>query len=246
MTSFEAPREPVFPPLMQGEAAAGVAHPMELAQARAALGCDSGLIVHSLQANRLRAAVVLAPEVPLEQAMAMLPLAGVAFQNALGALAPPEVAVHLEWSGGLRINGASCGGLSVVASDTDPAAMPGWLIIGLDLPLLQLADDPGQQPDVTALYDEGCADVSPVDLLESWARHMLAWIARWHDEGNAALHTDWLALAHGVGEPVVMAGLPEAGLSGSFLGVDEDFGLLLRDDTTTHLVPLTRLLEADP
>jgi len=29
------------------------------------------------------------------------------------------------------------------------------------------------------------------------------------------------------------------------LGVDEDFGMLLRDDTTTHLVPLTRLLETD-
>jgi hypothetical protein len=36
------------------------------------------------------------------------------------------------------------------------------------------------------------------------------------------------------------------GRSGTFLGVDEDFGMLLRDTETTHLVPLTALLEDLP
>ncbi|MDP2738655.1 MAG: P-loop NTPase [Pseudorhodobacter sp.] len=31
-------------------------------------------------------------------------------QNALGALAPPESAVHLDWTGGIRLNGGHCGG----------------------------------------------------------------------------------------------------------------------------------------
>jgi len=32
-------------------------------------------------------------------------------------------------------------------------------------------------------------------------------------------------------------------LTGSFTGVDENFGLLLKTDKTTHLIPLTDLLE---
>ncbi|MDD9979433.1 MAG: DUF4444 domain-containing protein, partial [Boseongicola sp.] len=45
-------------------------------------------------------------------------------------------------------------------------------------------------------------------------------------------------LAHGVGEPIEIEGL-----SGTYLGIDEDFGMLLRDNETTHAIPLTRLLE---
>jgi hypothetical protein len=32
-------------------------------------------------------------------------------------------------------------------------------------------------------------------------------------------------------------------LTGTWLGVDEDFGMLLRDADTTHLIPLTTVLE---
>ena len=32
-------------------------------------------------------------------------------------------------------------------------------------------------------------------------------------------------------------------MTGDFTGIDENFGLLLKTDTTTHLIPLTDLLE---
>ena len=98
---------PSFPPLFSGLAVESQVDPFDKACAEAARGCDAGLVVHDLGANLLRAALVFAPDVELVDAMAMLPLCGVGFQNALGALGPPEVAVHLEWAGGLRINGAS-------------------------------------------------------------------------------------------------------------------------------------------
>ena len=107
-----------FPPLMSGEATASDA--IGHAARRATLGCDAGLVAYSLGASRVEAALVFAPEVPLSRAMAMLPLCGVGFQNALGALAPPEVAVHLEWDGGLRINGAACGTMSGLSNTHDP------------------------------------------------------------------------------------------------------------------------------
>jgi len=225
-----------FPPLMWGEAAEGDA--LGHAARRATLGCDAGLVAYILGATRVEAALVFAPEVSLSKAMAMLPLCAVGFQNALGALAPPEVAVHLDWEGGLRINGAACGRFDVLSATDDPDAVPDWLVIGFTLPLLPDSDDPGTTPDQTALYAEGCADVDPPTLIEAWARHTLNGINRWEHGGAQALHTEWRGLAHGIGEAVT-----HGDLSGTFLGIDEDFGMLLRDDETTHLIPLTDLLK---
>lgn len=230
--------EPAFPPLMSGLAATGQEDPFETACQKAVLGCDAGLVVYNLAADQLRAALVFAPEVPLRQAMVMLPTCGVGLQNALGALAPPEVAVHLEWAGGLRINGGRCGTLRVAASSDDPDAVPDWLVVGLQLPLWPADENGGETPDDTALYAEGCADVKAPALLESWARHSLHWISRWEADGTEPLHAEWRGLAHGIGEEVQM---PNG--SGTFLGVDEDFGMLLRRADATDLIPLTTILE---
>ncbi len=225
-----------FPPLMSGEPATEAA--MDHAVRRAVLGCEAGLVSYRLAADRAEAALVFAPEVPLADAMTMLPLCGVGFQNALGALAPPEVAVHLEWAGGIRVNGASCGAFEVRSATADPNAVPDWLVVGWTLPLLPTDAETGNDPEKTALYAEGCADVTASALVEAWARHTLNWIARWEEEGNRPLATEWRGLAHGIGEEVT-----QGGLMGTFLGVDEAFGMLLRDAETTHLIPLTTLLE---
>ena len=229
---------PSFPPLFSGLAVEGQVDPFDKACAEAARGCDAGLVVHDLGANLLRAALVFAPDVELVDAMAMLPLCGVGFQNALGALGPPEVAVHLEWAGGLRINGASCGTLRVAASSSNPKAEPDWMVIGLELPLWPETDTPGDIPEQTALYAEGCADVNAMELLESWVKHTLVGINTWTEDGVKALHKDWRGLSHGIGEVITMNEI-----SGTFLGVDEQFGMLVRAADTTHLVPLTYLLE---
>ena len=62
---------PVFPPLMQGINAAG-ADPFEAACSEAARGCDAGTILYDVTPERLQAAIVLAPEVALADAAAML------------------------------------------------------------------------------------------------------------------------------------------------------------------------------
>jgi BirA family biotin operon repressor/biotin-[acetyl-CoA-carboxylase] ligase len=229
---------PSFPPLFSGLAVEGQVDPFDKACAEAARGCDAGLVVHDLGANLLRAALVFAPDVELVDAMAMLPLCGVGFQNALGALGPPEVAVHLEWAGGLRINGASCGTLRVAASSSNPKAEPDWMVIGLELPLWPETDTPGDIPEQTALYAEGCADVNAMELLESWVKHTLVGINTWTEDGVKTLHKDWRGLSHGIGEDITMNEI-----SGTFLGVDEQFGMLIRAADTTHLIPLTYLLE---
>ena len=229
---------PSFPPLFSGLAVEGQIDPFDKACVEAARGCDAGLVVYNLGANEMRGAMVFAPDVILADAMTMLPLCAVGFQNALGALAPPEVAVHLEWNGGLKINGASCGRMRVAASAKGPEAEPDWLVVGLELPLWPDSDETGMTPDQTALYAEGCADVRADRLIEAWVKHTLVGINRWTEDGAASLHKEWRGLAFGIGEAIQIDGK-----SGTFLGVDERFGMLIRDDETTHLVSLTHLLE---
>lgn len=229
-----------FPPLFRGEAAPFGVDPFAKAVSTAALGCDPGLIVHNQGGRSLQAALVLAPDAPLEEAMAMVFAAGLGFSDALGALGPPEVGVHLEWPDGVRVNGARCGRLRAAAATRDPAAQPDWLVVGIDIDVV-LPDglEPGVDPDRTALHEEGCVDVDPYQLLESWSKHALVWINYWLDEGMSRLHAEWRAKAHGVGETMTLAD----GSRGLFLGLDERGGMLLRDGGETRLIPLSAMLE---
>jgi biotin-(acetyl-CoA carboxylase) ligase len=223
---------PSFPPLFVGQDASG-GDPFARACATAEAGCDAGLVIYDLAPDTLRAAIVFAPEVPLAKAAAMLPICGVGFQNALGALAPPEVGVHLGWDGTIYVNGGRCGALRIAAAG-QPQEEPDWLVIDLTLTLWPISDDTGLTPDDTALYAEGCAEVDAVALLEAWVRHTLVGINAWADNGMAQLHREWSGLAHKLeGEMTV------AGMTGTFIGLDEDLGLLLKVDEKVTLIPLT-------
>lgn len=227
-----------FPPLFQGEALTGQADPFERALALAITGTDPGTVIYNLGGERLRAALIFAPEVPLEEAIAILPVCGLGFQAALGTLAPPEVAVHLEWDGRIRVNGAVCGRMRVKASTQDPEATPDWLILGLELSMTSRKSNPGKDPDRTWLSEEGCGEITPDQLLECWVRHSLYWLNRWLDDGPRPVHSDWRGLVPTLGETVEVDGT-----SGTFVGVDENFGMLLRTGEDTTLIPLSSRLE---
>lgn len=230
--------ELVFPPLFDGRAVSGQTSAFDTACDEAVKGCDAGLVVYNIGEKRLDAAIVFAPEVALDDAMVMLPLCSVGFQNALGAIGPPKLAIHFDWTGIIRLNGGEAGLMKAKASTDDAEEMPDWLVIGLDLTLWPVDDEAGHTPDKTALYAEGGIEVDPAELVESWVRHTLVGITRWQEDGAAPLHKEWTGLAHGIGERI-----ERAGQSGEYIGVDERFGLLMRDADTTHLVPLTELLE---
>ncbi|MEP2921904.1 biotin/lipoate--protein ligase family protein [Sulfitobacter sp.] len=227
--------EPRFPPLFSGQDAQG-ADPFSLAVDLAKAGCDAGLVIYDLAPDRLRAAMVFAPEVALSEAAVMLPLCGVGLQNAIGALGPPEVGVHLGWDGTVYVNGGRCGALRMAASGT-PEVEPDWLIVELTLSLWPESDDMGLTPDQTALYAEGCAEIDAVALLEAWVRHTLVGINTWLDSGTAQLHREWQGLAHGLEGEVTFAGQ-----TGTFIGLDDRLGLLLKAGDKTMLVPLTETL----
>lgn len=236
---FEGERPLNLPPLFEEMPVDAKTCPYTKACAMATLGCDSGTLVHCITKDRLRAAIVFAPEIPLARAMAVYAACGAGFQNAFGALAPPEIALDLTWGGDILVNGAKAGRLRVAASTDDPQAQPDWLVVGVEVQLIhQDTDDPGLQPDMTCLYEEGCAEMSAIALLEGWARHTLVWVNGLTDGDIAPLHAEWRGFLYGIGEDV-----EAPGASGKFMGLDEDFGMLIRAGEETTLIPLSDLLK---
>jgi biotin-(acetyl-CoA carboxylase) ligase len=226
---------PTFPPLLQGEKAPAGIDPFEKAAVSAMMGCDPGLVVWSDRADAMSAAIVLAPECPLGRAVGIGFAPAIGFIDALGALGPPEVAIHHVWPGTFKVNGADCGGLRARASTNDPEIEPDWLVIGIDIPFLPEGEG-GEDPTRTCLFHEGCAELSPHQLLESWSRHTLVWINTWLEDGFAPLHRAWCERAWEMGEA-----LPDG--SGTFMGLDEHGGMLVKSDDRTTVRPLTEMLD---
>ena len=242
---FERVEPPRLPPLFCGVALEAGADPLAKAHALALTGCDAGTLVHAISERWLRAALVLAPEMPLSRAMAALIACELGLQNALGALAPPEVAVHLTWDGRIRVNGGECGHFRALAPESAPDAMPDWLVIGFALRLRpEGGAEEGLSPDRTSLHQEGCGAILPERLLESWARHTLLWLNRLEAGEREALQREWRPLVEEIGRKVALdlGGRRHEGL---FVGVDADFGMLLRDGAgNSRTLPLSLLLGA--
>lgn len=228
---------PLFPPLLTGIAVTADADPVA-----AALGmaddAEPGTVVYAKDDDALRLALILAPDRPLEQAagVGFVPMLGL--NDALGALAPPEVGLHIEWPGTVRINGAKAGAFRMLADTNIPTTEPDWLIIGLTLSLRDPATTaPGETPDQTTLADEGCGELLVVDLIEAWARHMMNWLHTYMSDGFAPVARAWWSLAWQREDAV------EAPETGTFLGLDDLGGMILKTDAGTKGLPLWKTVE---
>ncbi|HSP01430.1 MAG TPA: biotin/lipoate--protein ligase family protein, partial [Thioalkalivibrio sp.] len=200
---------PQFPPLLSGEVVPKHTDPVDKAVSRAIAGVDSGTIFYTEAADSLRAALVLAPETPLEDAIQAVYVAQIGLAESLGALGPPEVPVFFQWPDRIKVNGALCGSVRFATDVSDPKAHPSWLVIGIDIPFIPESDDPGQNPNQTCLYEEGCGDVTPMALLESWSKHTLLWLTYLMDSGFERIHNEWRPRCDTLGKEIDQ---PKSGL----------------------------------
>ena len=229
---------PAFPPLLTGVPLAANLDPFDKAVASALTeNIDAGTVYYAEDDAVFRVAVVLVPETPLAHAVGVSLAVELGLSDALGALAPPEVAVQFDWPDRIKINGAHAGTMRLAAATNAPDETPDWLVVALGLSVSPLPGDPGDRPGETSLHEEGCVDISCPALIESWSRHMLSWIHRFVEEGFAPVHEDWRAKCDLVGEDITY---PSAG---TFVGLDEHGGMLLRKGDRTRVLPLTTLLD---
>lgn len=226
--------DPTFPPLLQGEKVAATVDPFLKALSAAELGADAGTVYYSEKNDSLEAAIVLAPEQTLVDSLGVCHAIMLSVADSLGALGPAELAIHFTWPFGFKVNGAKCGRLKCAASTHDPDTIPTWLVVGLEIPFMRPAHvEPGNHPDQTWLYEEGCVELTVPQVIESWSRHCLVWLNTFQDEGYSKIQDHWRAKCDSLGENV---DYPAPGL---FVGTNERGAMLLRQDGLTHIQCLT-------
>lgn len=143
--------------------------------------------------DRFQAALVLQPGEPMTVAVLALYLGMLALGDALGSLLAPGIDVTFIWPNRINLNGGALGTVEIDAPlGTGPQSTPDWVLLSFDLAISGEIED----KTATTLQEEGCFDVSSVDLLESLARHALVWSNRWHDDGFAPLRPSWTKWVH--------------------------------------------------
>ena len=155
---------------------------------------ETGTVLYSENPEYVEVAIILSPEVPKIKCNQMLYIMMVASGDAIGALAPPEVAVTYAFPGFIFLNRGEAGLVKIeVAPSNDDQSIPDWMVVGLKLRLNNNIEINENEihPDITSLADEGGGYVSRTRAIESLSRHFLAWISQWEDEGFKPVTEVW-------------------------------------------------------
>jgi len=227
-----------FPPLLTGHAFPATEPPMRVACEGAAAGrFGAGDVIWSLEEAHAGLAIMLEPDVPLTRALEMLPLGVVACGDCLAALAPPKVAITFGWPGVIYANDGAVAQVSVAVdrAATDET-VPQWLALGVEVRLTQRPGEPepGNDPSITTMSEEGCPELTAEQLIESYSRHFLTWMDTWNTEGFAPIHNAWEQRADRRERSYADAG-GGAGVTGAFVGLDEHGNLVLKRDDGKHV-----------
>jgi BirA family biotin operon repressor/biotin-[acetyl-CoA-carboxylase] ligase len=223
---------PALPPPLRPVAVTPDLHPFERCLGLAAEGAKAGTLLWSTGQDACEGAVVLAPEQPRERSLPIILIALLGLGDGLGALVPRTVAITFGWPDRIEVNGGVVGGVRFACAATETAdAVPDWLVIGFGIAIrgrwtAAAAPDSLRR---TTLADEGCREMTTLDLLEAFGRHFLSWIDRWQDAGVEPVRRAWLSRATGLGKRIEIS-LGDQVRAGTFEGLTETGALrLIRD-----------------
>ena len=234
---------PTFPPLLSGHRISSNEQPLGFARAGAASGeLGAGDLVWSEETNRLRFALVCEPDVPRDRCIEILFVTMVAAGDAIGALVPPEISVTYQWPSVLLMNDARFGFADLVISDEETDGIPDWMAVSLDVQMMPdfVDPNPGETADITTMWDEGCGDVTRNELLESIARHTVALIHTWSEDGFSPIHQQWMGRLF---TNQKMAGAVENAVNGGLVGLDESGNAILSGDKDADGFPVLDALD---
>lgn len=159
-----------------------------------ALAHGAGTLVYVGRFDLAEFAVVLEPEEPLAQARRGYYACMAALTDALIAHAEPETAVTIDWPDSISVNGGLVGGGRLAwPADTREDEIPGWLVFGAMIRTASLTDvEPGLNPQVTALAEEGFSEFTPDLLMESFARNLMVSLDAWQESGFGAVAKNYI------------------------------------------------------
>jgi biotin-(acetyl-CoA carboxylase) ligase len=180
---------PPFTPVRLREYGDAFKHALSIAAAQGA-----GTLVHVGRFDLAEFALVLEPEEPLRQARRAFYAGMAALCDALSAAAQPETSITVDWPDAIYVNlGLVGGGRLAWPADTEEDAVPPWLVFGAMIRTVAMGGgEPGGNPQVTALDEEGFADVMANQVVESFARNFMVALDAWQEGGFDAVARSYI------------------------------------------------------
>jgi biotin-(acetyl-CoA carboxylase) ligase len=190
-TAIELQLPPAFTPVRLRERGDAFAHAVALA-----LKEGAGTLVYVGRFDLAEFAVVLEPEEPLASARRAFYAGMGALAEAIVAHAPPETLIEIAWPDAITINFGLVGGgrLAWPEGVADTQVLP-WLVFGgmIRTDLIELAE-PGLNPNVTSLAQEGFENIDSTELIASFARNFMVALDAWQEKGFTAMARPYLEL----------------------------------------------------
>lgn len=154
----------------------------------------AGTLVYVGRFDFAEFAVVLEPGEPLRSARRAFYAGMVALTDALRAYAPPNKTVTIDWPDAVRIDGGLVGGgRMALPSSAREDELPAWLVFGAMIRTVAMTDQgPGVHPLVSALDQEGFGEAGAVQVMESFARHLMRALDCWQVDGFERIARDYL------------------------------------------------------
>jgi biotin-(acetyl-CoA carboxylase) ligase len=176
----------------------------------------AGTLVHVGRFDLAEFALVLEPDEKLAQARRAFYAGMTALTDALIGAAEPETTIAITWPDAIRVNlGLVGGGRLAWPAEVGEDEVPPWLVFGAMIRVQSMSgQEPGSNPNSTALAEEGFASVMANDIVESFARHFMVAIDAWQESGFGAVAREYLPRL--------------AGEKGLRRDIDEDGDLLVR------------------
>ena len=154
----------------------------------------AGTLVFADRCDCVEFAVVLEPDEPLARGRLVLYAGMIALHDALAAAAPPEKPITIVWPDALHVDGGLVGGGRLAwPNEAGADGVPDWLVFGARLRIAAPSAQSWPHRHATALAEEGFVDLAAIDIAESFARHVMAALDRWHEGGLAAIVGPYLA-----------------------------------------------------
>jgi len=181
---------PVFTAVRLREVGDAFAHAISIAPAQGA-----GTLVYVGRFDLAEFAVVLEPEEPLAQARRAFYAGMVGLADALSVHAMPETAITITWPDSIFVNGGLVGGSRLAwPKGIKEDETPPWLVFGAMIRTVSMTDaEPGLNPIVTALEEDGFSDAMSNELVESFARNFMVALDAWHENGFGAVAKIYLS-----------------------------------------------------
>ncbi len=154
----------------------------------------AGTLVYVGRFDLAEFAVVLEPDEPLRLARRTLYAGMAALADALTAHAQPETAITIDWPDSISVNHGLVGGGRLAWPKGSPEdETPPWLVFGAMIRTVSMTDsEPGLNPLVTALEEEGFTDAMSEHVMASFARHFMVAIDAWQEHGFGAVARSYL------------------------------------------------------